>query len=81
MKLIDDWKAVLLKAWSVRLMFIAGALDILERALPYMGSIEELVPPGVFGAFSIVVLIAAAGARVLTQKGLSDVAATETKSQ
>lgn len=79
MKLIDNWKETLLRAWSVRLMVIAGVLDVLERALPYLGSFDQFVPPGVFGAFSIAVLIAAGGARLLVQKGLSDVAATETK--
>jgi phage-related protein len=79
MKLISNWKAVLLNAWSVRLMIIAGLFDILERLLPYLGTtLQGVVPEGAMGVISIVILIGAAGARVLTQQGITNVPASET---
>lgn len=66
MKIIDEWKHVLLKAWSVRLMLISGLFDILERTLPYLD--QSMFPPGVLGWFSIATLFGAGIARFIQQQ-------------
>ncbi|WP_081455273.1 DUF7940 domain-containing protein [Roseibium aggregatum] len=37
MKLVSDWRAVLQRAWSVRLMLLAALLSGAEVALPFLG--------------------------------------------
>jgi hypothetical protein len=65
MKLIDDWKHILRKAWSVRLMILAAALSGIEVALPFFAA---EVPLGTFALASAVVTAAALIARVVAQK-------------
>lgn len=65
MHLIDDWKLVLKRAWSIRFIILAGALTGLEVALPLFG---DSMPRGVFAGLSVVASIAALGARVTAQK-------------
>lgn len=67
MRLADDWKVILRRAWSVRLMLLAALLSGAEFALPYFG---DKVPPGVFAALGFVVTGAALVARFIAQKGL-----------
>lgn len=68
MKLTDDWKTILRKAWSVRLMILAGLLSGIEVALPYFSAD---MPRGLFALLSITVVTAALVARLLAQKDLS----------
>jgi hypothetical protein len=70
MQLIENWKAVTLKAWSMRLMAISLVFDVLERALPYLD--PTMFPPGAFGWLSIITLIGAAGTRILYQPEVSN---------
>lgn len=37
MRLVSNWRAVLARAWSVRLLFLAAALSGAEVALPLVG--------------------------------------------
>lgn len=67
MKLSDDWKEVLRKAWSIRFIILAGVLSGLEVALPYFAT---LMPRGTFAALSSVAIGAAFIARLVAQKGL-----------
>lgn len=69
MKLHRDWKLILRKAWSIRLILLAGLLSGIEVALPF---IDDRVPRGVFALWSLVITGAAFVARVVAQKGLSD---------
>jgi hypothetical protein len=69
MKLLDDWKHILKKAWSVRLILAAGLLSGVELILPYF---SDAIPRGVFAGLSIVVSMAAMYARVAVQKGMSN---------
>lgn len=41
MKLIDDWKTVLMHAWSVWLMWVAILLDVAQQVLPFLA---EIIP-------------------------------------
>lgn len=71
MKLTDNWRAVLRKAWSVRLMLLAGLLSGLEVALPLLEGWLP-VPAGTFAALSGITTAGAFYARFVAQKGISD---------
>jgi len=51
MKLYDNWKTILQKAWSMRLMALAAILSGIEVALPLF---QDSIPRGVFAWLSIV---------------------------
>ena len=69
MQLAANWKTILRRAWSVRLMLLAALLSGAEFALPYLG---DKVPPGVFAALGFAVTAAALVARLVAQKGLDE---------
>ncbi len=68
MKLIDDWKAVALKAWSLRLALISAVLSALEVAVPYLDGWFER---GTFAMLAGAVSLVAAIARLVAQQELS----------
>lgn len=67
MVLIPDWREVLRKAWSVRLMLLAGVLTGMEVVLPLF---VHDIPRNVFAVLSGVTVCAALVARLLAQKDL-----------
>jgi hypothetical protein len=67
MKLMEDWKRIARKAWSIRLMLLAGILTACEAVLPLFST---SVPQGLFVGLNLVVIPAAMIARITTQKGL-----------
>lgn len=69
MKLAADWKLILKKAWSIRLMVLASLLSGAEIILPQF---TDVVPPNLFALMSFVVVGGAFAARLLAQKGLDD---------
>ena len=71
MKLIADWRRVLRRAWSVRLILLAGILSGLEVALPFIGD-AYLIPTGAFAALSVLVTVAAFAMRLISQKEFRD---------
>jgi hypothetical protein len=66
MKLVSNWRRVLRRAWSVRLMILAALLSGAEVALPFMG---EVIEPGRLALFSALSTSGAFVARILAQKG------------
>ena len=64
LKLEPTWQRILLRAWSVRLALIAGALSALETILPYF---EGVIPRGWLAAASFFVTILAVIARLVAQ--------------
>jgi hypothetical protein len=68
-RLIDEWRVVLRRAWSSRLMLLAGLLSGLEVVLPLLNGVLP-IPPGIFAALSFVTVAAAFVARVIAQKDL-----------
>lgn len=72
MKLTPKWRVVLKRAWSIRLMVIAGLLSGVEIALPLLDGFLD-VPRGLFAALSGVVTAAAFVARLIAQEGITDV--------
>ncbi len=64
MRLIYDWKRVLTKAWSIRLMILAGVLSALEVVLPLY---QDKFPRKIFALASFIVTIFAVVARLYAQ--------------
>jgi hypothetical protein len=69
MKLIADWRHVLRKAWSVRLMILAGLLSGLEVTLPLF---IDAMPRNLFAVLSMLTISGAFMARIVAQKGFGD---------
>ena len=69
MKPIADWRRVLTRAWSVRLLDVSLLMDGLEFALPYLDGLLP-VSPGVFLGLGILTTIGAGVARVIAQTSL-----------
>lgn len=68
MSLHPDWKLIIKKAWSFRLIAIAALLSGLETVLPMF---EASFPKGIFSAASGVVTAVALLARVVAQKDMN----------
>lgn len=71
MKPVANWRAVLKRAWSVRLMLLAGLLSGLEVALPLLGD-RLPIPAGAFAALSGLTVAGAFVTRLFAQKGISN---------
>lgn len=67
MQLYDNWRDILRKAWSIRLMILAGALSAAEVVLPLFA---DVMPRGTFAALSAVTVTAAFVSRLIAQKDL-----------
>jgi hypothetical protein len=69
MKLIDDWRTILRRAWSVRLMILAFALTAAEVILPLYA---DDLPRGLFAVLSGLAVAGAFVARLAAQRGFDD---------
>lgn len=67
MKLNPEWRRILRRAWSIRLIVVAGLLSGLEVMIPILGMDW---PPGVLALASFVAVAAAFIARLIAQKDL-----------
>ena len=65
MKLYDNWKEILRKAWSIRFMLIAGVLSGIEVVLPLF---HDSIPKNIFAALSLVFVTLAFVSRLVAQK-------------
>lgn len=70
MKLIDNWRAVLIRAWSVRLIAIAALLTGIEALFGLMDARLMGLPDGIFAAVASAVSASALAARLIAQNGL-----------
>lgn len=68
MKVVANWRLVMTKAWSMRLMLLAAVLSGLEVILPFF---SFHMPPGVFATLSFFTVAAAFVARLIAQKDLT----------
>lgn len=69
MTLVDDWKAILAKAWSVKFNVLAtlfGAAEVIVALVQ-----PASIPNGVFAGIAACISIAANVSRVLAQKELT----------
>lgn len=69
MSLVHNWRDILKKAWSVKLLVLAALLSGLEVALPFFDLL--ILPAGVLAALSFVVTAGAFIARIVAQRDLS----------
>lgn len=69
MRLIDDWRWVVSRAWSVRLLLLAAVLSGLEVTIQVIVafSIAPPIPPGLFSVLSGLVTVGALIARFVAQ--------------
>jgi hypothetical protein len=67
MKLYDNWKEILTKAWSIRFMLMAGVLSGIEIVLPLFA---DQFPRSVFAALSFVFVAAAFVSRLVAQRNV-----------
>lgn len=67
MTLAYDWKIILKKAWSVRLMVLAGLLSAAEVVVPL---VAYDLPPRIFAALSGLTVCAALIARIVAQRNV-----------
>ena len=69
MKLVDEWNWLVRKAWSVRLIMLAGVLSGLEVCFSVLSAyqVQTTIPPGVFAALAGLVSFAALIARFVAQ--------------
>ena len=65
MKLYDNWKLIVKKAWSVRLMVIAFFLTMTEAMLPFF---SNAVPSRLFAILSGLAVAGAFVARIVAQR-------------
>lgn len=69
MILARDWRDILRKAWSIRLMILAGLLSGVEVVLPLF--MHDL-PRGLFAVLSMVTISAAFITRLMAQRNMND---------
>ncbi|MDZ4392502.1 MAG: hypothetical protein U1B82_05970 [Cypionkella sp.] len=69
--LISNWRRVLARSWSMRLMALAGIFSGLEAALPYLEQILDW-PNGIFAGLSGLTVGAAFIARLVAQKQIQE---------
>lgn len=69
MKLISDWRRVMRRAWSMRLMLLAGALTACEVVLPFF---SDAFPRALFAILSGLSVAGAFVARVVAQKDIHE---------
>jgi hypothetical protein len=66
MHLIANWRRVLMRAWSIRWMLVAGLFTGLEVALPLIDGLYP-IPQGMFASMTGVAVGAAFVSRLLAQ--------------
>lgn len=65
MKLLPDWRRILRRAWSVRLILLAALLAGAEAILP---AVSGLFSRRIYAILTFVVVVSALAARFLAQK-------------
>ncbi|TYQ19928.1 UNVERIFIED_ORG: hypothetical protein JN05_01296 [Zoogloea ramigera] len=69
LELIEDWRAVLTRAWSMKFSILAAILGGLEVGVQYVQPAG--IPNGVFAGIASAVSLSAAVARLVAQRELS----------
>lgn len=68
MNLAQNWRTLLRKAWSVRLMVLAFMFTMAEVMLPFF---SEAVPPRMFAVLSGLAVAGAFVSRLVAQKDMT----------
>lgn len=69
MRLNSEWKRIARKAWSFRLMMLAGVFTATEALLPLF---VDAFPRGIFSVLTLVSVTGGMVARLVAQKGYDD---------
>ena len=67
MRLLSDWKRVARKAWSFRLMVLAGLFTTAEALLPLF---VDAFPRGIFALLTLVSVTGGMVARLVAQRDM-----------
>lgn len=67
MKLYSNWKQIVAKAWSVRLMILAFVMTMLEVTLPFF---SDAIPDRLFAVLSGLSVAGAFVARLVAQRDI-----------
>lgn len=67
--LIDDWRRVLRKAWSIKFAVIAAILGVVEGVLPMF---TDLIPRGIFVWLMLAATLAGLYARLVSQPKMNE---------
>lgn len=67
MKLYDNWKIIIAKAWSIRFMALAFLFTMVEVMLPFFSS---SFPPKIFAILSGVAVASAFVSRLVAQRNV-----------
>ena len=66
--LLDDWRRVLRRAWSIRFSFLAAAFTAAEVVVPLFGDVLlDVMPRGAFVLLAFAASIGATVARIVAQ--------------
>ncbi len=66
--LLQDWRRVLRRAWSIRFSLMAAAFTAAEMVVPMFSDVlQHVMPRGVFVLLALVASVGAAVARLLAQ--------------
>ncbi len=65
MRLTPNWQKIVKKAWSIRLMILAGLLSGAEIILPFYA---DEIPRGTFAALTMLAVTGAFIARLIAQQ-------------
>ncbi len=66
--LLDDWRRVLRRAWSIRFSLLAAAFTAAEVVVPLFGDVLlDVMPRGAFVLLAFVASIGATVARIVAQ--------------
>lgn len=68
MHLVENWSLLLRRAWSMRLMLLAGALSGAEVIFPLVCA--DVLPRGAFAVLSFAMTASAMVARLVAQNGV-----------
>jgi len=66
MTLLPDWRVILRRAWSLRLMAVAILLTIAEALLPLVDWLPDLH----YAGLSVAVIVGAMVSRIMSQKNM-----------
>lgn len=69
MRLSQDWKKIVRRAWSIRLMILAGLLSGAELILPLFA---DSIPRGAFAVLTMLAVSGAFVARLVAQQEFAD---------
>lgn len=79
LKLVENWRAVLKHAWSLRLMAVAAVLSGLEVTIQVAiaFAVKPPIPAGVFASLGGLVTVAAMIARFVAQEKVTQTPGAE----